>query len=54
MECGADVDDDGAARAGVHEHAVEPGAGVIAGEGRSDVRIVLEIVADDQGRAMVA
>jgi len=52
VEGGGQVDDVGFGGAGLHEGAVEPGAGVTALEDGFHVAVVLEVVADDEGGAV--
>jgi hypothetical protein len=54
MQRRGEVDDVGALRAGLEEHAIEPGARALALAGGLDVRVVLDVVADDERGAVGA
>ena len=54
VQGGGQVDDVRPRRAGLHQRAVEPIARMLALDGREDVAVVLQVVADDQRGPMLA
>ena len=52
VQGGGQVDDVGRGGAGLHQRAVKPAPRVLALQGRLDVAVVLQVVADDERGAM--